>query len=68
MDLSEWSAVVIGVLGVAGLIYTALSWRRNDTTAIVEQQDTIMGELKDLTAELRTQRDECLAKLAARAG
>ena len=47
-------AAIIGILGLAGIIFTALSWRRNDTTAIVSQQDTIVGEMRSLNDELRT--------------
>ena len=33
--------LVIGILGVGGLIFTALRFRRDDTTAVVTQQAQI---------------------------
>lgn len=46
--------LVIGILGLGGLVFTALRFRRDDTTAILTQQNTIMGEMKTLNDELRT--------------
>ena len=53
MDLPALVSLGISVLGVAGLIFTALRWRRDDTTAIVTQQDTLFGEMRSLNDELR---------------
>lgn len=57
--------LIIGILGVAGIIFTALKYNRDDTTAVVNQQNTILGEMKVLndelratTSSLRTERDE----------
>lgn len=58
----DWAAaipLIIGVIGLAGLVFTALSWRRNDSTQVITQQAQITGEMKQLTDELRIQRDEC---------
>jgi uncharacterized coiled-coil DUF342 family protein len=58
---TNWSAViplVIGIFGVAGLIFTALKYNRDDTTAVVNQQSTILGEMKTLNDELRTRTTE----------
>jgi predicted phage gp36 major capsid-like protein len=44
----------IGILGVVGLIFTALRFRRDDTTAIVQQQSVVFDDLKALNEELRT--------------
>ncbi len=52
----DWAAIiplVIGVFGVAGLIFTALKYNRDDTTAVVNQQSTIVSEMKVLNDELR---------------
>jgi hypothetical protein len=46
-------ALAIGILGVAGVIFTALKYNRDDTTAVLGQQDTILGEMKSLNDELR---------------
>lgn len=52
--MAELAALLIGVLGVAGLVFTALKYNRDDTTAIVNQQSVIVGEMKTLNDELRT--------------
>lgn len=44
----------IAVFGLAGLIFTALKYNRDDTAAIVNQQNTILGDMKVLNDELRT--------------
>ena len=54
MDLSGVVSLAIAGLGLGGLVFTALRWRRDDTTAIVTQQDTIFNELRTLNDELRT--------------
>lgn len=53
MDVAGLLAIAIGVLGVAGVIFTALRYNRDDTTAIVNQQDTIVSEMRSLNEELR---------------
>ena len=53
MDLSGLVSLAIAVFGLGGLVFTALRWRRDDTTAIVSQQDTLFGELRTLNDELR---------------
>jgi predicted nucleic acid-binding Zn-ribbon protein len=45
--------VAIGLIGLAGLIFTALRFRRDDTTAIVQQQSTLFDDMKTLNDELR---------------
>jgi len=53
----NWPVLVtlaIGVFGLAGIIFTALKFNRDDTTAIVSQQNTLMGDMKMLNEELRT--------------
>lgn len=63
-------AIAIGLMGLSGCIFTALRFRRDDTTALVSQQDFIVNEMKSLNEELRlsTERlraecDDCLRKL-----
>jgi hypothetical protein len=63
VDWSTFLPAVIGICGLAGIVFSALSWRRNDTTAIVGQQDVILNEMRGLTDELRISRDECRAEL-----
>ena len=53
VSIAELVTLVIGIAGLGGLIFTALSWRRNDTTAVVQQQSTILNDMKGLNDELR---------------
>lgn len=57
IDFSTALPLVIGIVGLGGLIFTALRYRRDDTTAIVSQQDTIFAEMRALNAELRETTD-----------
>jgi uncharacterized coiled-coil DUF342 family protein len=47
-------SIAIGLIGLGGLVFTALRFRRDDTTAIVTQQSTLMDDMKALNDELRT--------------
>jgi hypothetical protein len=54
--LIDWAnaiPIIIGLLGLAGIVFTALKYNRDDTTAVMGQQHTIMGEMKTLNDELR---------------
>ena len=53
MDLSGVVSLAIAGMGVSGLIFTALRYRRDDTQAIVATQDTLFGEMRSLNDELR---------------
>ena len=50
-------SLIIGLIGLSGIIFTALRFRRDDTTAIVDQQSTITSEFKALNDELRVTAD-----------
>jgi hypothetical protein len=70
VETGQLIALIIGVFGVCGVIFTAMRYNRDDTTAIVNQQTQITGEMKVLNDELRitvttlrTERDECRAEL-----
>ena len=54
MDIAQLVSLIIGVLGLAGLIFTAMRYNRDDTTAIVNQQNVIVTDMKLLNDELRT--------------
>jgi uncharacterized protein YbjT (DUF2867 family) len=56
--LADALALAIGVAGLGGLVFTALRYRRDDTTAIVQQQSTILHDMQALNAELRVRVDE----------
>ena len=62
---------MIGLVGLAGVVFTALRFRRDDTTAVVTQQAQITSEMKTLSDELRSaverlrnERDACYAEVA----
>jgi hypothetical protein len=58
LDLPALISLAIGVFGVGGLIFTALRYRRDDTTAIVNQQNVILSDMKTLNDELRKTADD----------
>ena len=61
--MAELVTLLIGVLGVSGVIFTALRWRRDDTTAVVNQQATLFEEMRGITDNLRLDRDELRSAL-----
>jgi prephenate dehydrogenase len=60
MSLGEAVTLAIAIMGVAGVIFTALRYNRDDTTAIVTQQSTIVHDMQALNEELRTQIDRLM--------
>jgi hypothetical protein len=71
IDFAQLTALAIGVFGLAGIVFTALRFRRDDTTAVVSQQAQITSEMKILSDELRAsaerlrnERDACYAEVA----
>jgi len=54
VEIASLVSLIIGVLGLAGLIFTAMRYNRDDTTAIVNQQNVIVTDMKLLNDELRT--------------
>jgi predicted nuclease with TOPRIM domain len=68
-------AIVTGILGLAGIIFTALKYNRDDTTALVGQQSQILTDMKALNDELRetadalrAERDELRGEVARLSG
>jgi hypothetical protein len=66
VDPAGLIAIVIGLTGLGGVVFTALRFRRDDTASIVNTQDTILNDFKSLNEELRitadrlrNERDEC---------
>jgi hypothetical protein len=53
VELAGVLALGLGVIGLGGIIFTALRFNRDDTTAIVTQQDLILRDMKSLNEELR---------------
>ena len=65
-NIAQVLALVIGLVGLAGVIFTALRFNRDDTSAVVNQQSTILNDMKTINSELRTtaaslkeERDAC---------
>ena len=57
----DWATLlppIIGIAGLGGVIFTALRYRRDDTTAVIGQQDTILNDMRLLNDELRTTSQE----------
>jgi hypothetical protein len=53
----DWASalpLIIGLLGLSGIIFTAFKYNRDDTTAVINQQSTIVTDMKMLNDELRT--------------
>jgi aspartyl/asparaginyl beta-hydroxylase (cupin superfamily) len=50
--------VVMGIMGLGAIIFTALRYRREDTGALVEQATKLVTGMDTLNEELRLQRDE----------
>lgn len=72
MDAGTGIAIATGIIGLAGLIFTALRYNRDDSTAAVNQQSTILSDMKLLNEELRktaqdlkTERDELKGQVTA---
>ena len=69
--MAQIVALVIAVGGLGTLIFAALSWRRNDTTALVGQQTEVLNsihlindELRVTADALRSERDKCYEEVA----
>ena len=52
-NVASFVTLAIGIFGVAGIVFTALRFRRDDTTAVVAQQAQITTEMKALADEQR---------------
>jgi hypothetical protein len=50
---APYLSIVLGICGLGGLVFTALRYKRDDTTALVGQQNTIISEMKILNEENR---------------
>jgi uncharacterized coiled-coil DUF342 family protein len=74
----QWPALIAlltGIIGLGGIVFTALRFRRDDATAIVSQQTAILGNMKQLNDELRIsianirqERDDLKLQVAALEG
>jgi hypothetical protein len=60
----QWIALAIALMGLGGLVFTALRFNRDDTSAIVSQQSTVLHDMQAINEELRHERDDCRGELA----
>lgn len=65
MELGQAIALIVGLAGLAGVIFTALRFNRDDTTAMVTQQSTILRDMAGLNEELRKTNQELKSEVAA---
>jgi hypothetical protein len=71
VDAGGIIAIVVGLAGLGGVLFTAMRFNRDDTTAVVSQQSTILHDMQALNAELRTTNGELrdqVAQLRAQIG
>jgi len=59
VDIGAVIGLVIGLTGLAGTVFTALRWRRDDTSAAVSTQSTVLGDMAGLNDELRKAVTDC---------
>jgi uncharacterized coiled-coil DUF342 family protein len=58
VEVAGMFALFVGVLGLGSIVFAAMRYNRDDTTAIVNQQSTLLGNIKTLNDELRTTADK----------
>ena len=59
---AQWITLGLAIFGLAGLIFTALKFNRDDTTAIVGQQTAILNNMHTINDELRGSEDRLRAE------
>ena len=52
-------AIVVGLTGLSGCVWAGLRFRRDDTTAIVNQQTQVVTSMQALNTELRLALEDC---------
>ena len=72
VDAGALIAIVTGILGLAGIVFTALKFNRDDTTSIVSQQSgvlkdmaTLNDDLRATVSDLRSERDQLRGEVQA---
>jgi cell division protein FtsB len=58
VDAGALIAIVTSILGLAGIIFAALSWRSNDTKTVVDTQSSVLRDMAALNDELRQRVDD----------
>ena len=71
VDTGTLLAIITGLCGLAGLVYTALHFNRDDAKALVDQQSAVLKDMGELNtdlratvADLRTERDALRSEVA----
>lgn len=65
MELGQFIALIVALSGLTGVLLSAISWRRGDTTAVVSQQSTVLRDMGALNDELRKTNQELRSEVAA---
>lgn len=80
MDAATWIAIVTGIIGLAGLVFTALKFNSDRSSASVAQASAVLDDMRKLNdvlhtrindletevEELHTQVDKLMARVNAR--
>ena len=64
MDAGALLAIVTGLCGLSGLVFTALHFRTDDSKAIVDQQSSVLRDMALLNDQLKEQVDALKAEVA----
>ena len=64
MDPANVIAIVVGLTGLSGCVFTALRWRRDDTASLVQSQSTVVHDMQSMNSELRLALEECRGRRA----
>ena len=60
---APYLSIIIGICGLGGLIFTALRFRRDDTTSIVQQQSTLVHDMETIVSRLREENDRLVEEV-----
>lgn len=52
MDAGTWIAIVTGIIGLAGLIFTALKFNADRSSAAVQQASDVLEDMRKLNDAL----------------
>ena len=65
-----WAPIALALAGLVGAVFAALRFNRDDATAVVAQQSTVLADMRSLNEELaeaaarvRLERDDLAAKI-----
>lgn len=58
MDLDALVPLIVAAVGLGGLVFTALRFRREDTSSLVQQHSVVLAGMKTLMDEREKEREE----------